>query len=555
MADNASPKKKPMVGWYDPRQLINTGLQVLASDLIGTRFDARREEALAAKQDEPLHDYSARQGDFWFDFMADTGDGWDPTFAMAKLVSREVSVEGHKLPRGDFLILGGDQIYPYASKEEYQDRLIGPLNAAAKDAGEAHVDLYAIPGNHDWYDGLISFLRLFTQRRGIGDWKVTDKTTGEERSVGGWRTRQARSYFALKLPSRWWLWAVDTQLEADLDQPQVDYFQSVVRKMDLGDRLIVCLPEPDWLYGKMKKNPGLMNNMDFLLTHVIDKSMKVYLTISGDLHHYRRHQSECEPTRHKIVAGGGGAFLHPTHRHKVSSVKVHDGTFALNQDTQFPSESTSFWLTFKNLLAPWLNPWFGTLTAPVYLFFAWQLTSVKWGLKPLFELTVSQPAVMLALVAVALVGFFYFSVGSRKLRLLWGTLAHGGAHIAAVLALAHLITCWFGADPTDWHTALPRLLGLLIGGYLLGPIIMGLYLLISLNVFGTHHNEAFSALRIKHYKNFLRMCVRANGDLDIYPVGVPHLNKPPILIEGPITITPYPDKGVDTGTRGCSKSC
>lgn len=87
MPSDTRPKKKAMVGWYDPRQLINTGIQVLASDLIGTRFDARREEALAAKQSDLPHDYSAFGADFWFDFMADTGDGWESTFAMAKLVS------------------------------------------------------------------------------------------------------------------------------------------------------------------------------------------------------------------------------------------------------------------------------------------------------------------------------------------------------------------------------------------------------------------------------------------------------------------------------------
>ena len=47
-------------------------------------------------------------------------------------------------------------------------------------------DMYALPGNHDWYDGLTSFMRLFCQ----GGW------------VGAWRTRQRRSYFAVKLPSK-----------------------------------------------------------------------------------------------------------------------------------------------------------------------------------------------------------------------------------------------------------------------------------------------------------------------------------------------------------------
>src|SRR4051794_24808614 len=82
------PVKKPMVGWYDPRQLLRRGGQVLVSDLIGTRFDVRREEALAAKPDEPLIKYSAA-GDFWFDYMADTGDGWDSTRTMLSLTARD----------------------------------------------------------------------------------------------------------------------------------------------------------------------------------------------------------------------------------------------------------------------------------------------------------------------------------------------------------------------------------------------------------------------------------------------------------------------------------
>lgn len=39
-------------------------------------------------------------------------------------------------------------------------------------------------------------------------------------------------------------------------------------------------------------------------------------------------------------------------------------------------------------------------------------------------------------------------------------------------------------------------------------------------VMGRHHNEAFSALKIKGYKNFLRFKIGRDGDLRIYPVGV-----------------------------------
>ena len=42
---------------------------------------------------------------------------------------------------------------------------------------------------------------------------------------------------------------------------------------------------------------------------------------------------------------------------------------------------------------------------------------------------------------------------------------------------------------------------------------MGLYLLVSVNVFGRHSEEAFSGLRIEDYKHFLRMHVGRTGAL------------------------------------------
>jgi len=71
--------------------------------------------------------------------------------------------------------------------------------------------MLALPGNHDWYDGLTSFLRLFTQGR----------------MIGGWRTEQKRSYFTVQLPHRWWLYAVDIQ------QGMLDLLQTRVAKEKL----------------------------------------------------------------------------------------------------------------------------------------------------------------------------------------------------------------------------------------------------------------------------------------------------------------------------------
>ncbi len=73
-------------------------------------------------------------------------------------------------------------------------------------------------------------------------------------------------------------------------------------------------------------------------------------------------------------------------------------------------------------------------------------------------------------------------------------------------------------------------------GWLVAPTLLGLYLLVSLNLFGTHHNEAFSSLRITGYKNFLRFHIAKDGTLEIYPIGLERVDAPPELIETPITL-------------------
>jgi hypothetical protein len=40
-----------------------------------------------------------------------------------------------------------------------------------------------------------------------------------------------------------------------------------------------------------------------------------------------------------------------------------------------------------------------------------------------------------------------------------------------------------------------------------------------------HHNEAFSAIKIEGYKNFLRLSINKDGDLTIFPIGVEKINK------------------------------
>ena len=61
---------------------------------------------------------------------------------------------------------------------------------------------------------------------------------------------------------------------------------------------------------------------------------------------------------------------------------------------------------------------------------------------------------------------------------------------------------------------------ILLGGFVFGSLIMGIYLLLSMNVFGRHGNEAFSSLGVEDWKNFLRLHINEQGELTIYPIGL-----------------------------------
>ena len=61
---------------------------------------------------------------------------------------------------------------------------------------------------------------------------------------------------------------------------------------------------------------------------------------------------------------------------------------------------------------------------------------------------------------------------------------------------------------------------IVLGGWIVGSLLLGVYLLISLNLFGRHMNEAFSSLRIEDWKHFLRLHIDEGGRLTIFPIGL-----------------------------------
>lgn len=572
-------EKLKMVGWYDPGQLMQTAGQVVVSTIFGRNADQRMIEALFADVDsvalpdpsDPrlieggVEDYSDLS-DLWIDYVADTGDGWNSTYTVAYYLSRptltcrDPNGAEHTTRAGQILIFGGDEVYPTASQLEYKRRTLAPYDDAFEGAA-SRPDLYAIPGNHDWYDSLVAFTRYFISKT----------------EVKGFRTRQARSYFALKLPHGWWLLGLDVQLGSYIDGPQVDYFQQVAEQIAAEDSVIICNAEPAWIYDHLYKqdDPNMDDrNLDFV-ERVILKGKSVRVFLAGDLHHYRRHAAGDQTQ--KITAGGGGAFLHPTHGADIERIqeafdgqdKAQSRNFVHKQSWPPPEESRK--LCRRNLFFHWLNPKFGIVPALLYLLSAWSVMAPigELGLSDFGAAIYTTMTTMLNSplavfwVVIVFLGFWLFTdTHVRWYRWVGGTV-HGLAHVVAIFFIgwgaAYLVVHEMGFPFRSIGQLL--LSGIIIFGcgYLIGPFILGIYLFISLNGFGRHANEAFSSLRIEDWKSFVRLRIAPDGTVTVFPIGIRQvprrwlessddLSGPrfvpddpnatmPELIEGPITIT------------------
>jgi hypothetical protein len=499
-----------MTGWYDPHVLARSAVLVTIANLFGRNSDQRLIEALA-NQPQAAFDYSREPGEFWLDYVSDIGDGWNSAFAVASALAQPELIARDPAEvtcSGRVLVFGGDEVYPYPSRKAYEIHTEKPYATAF--AGRRCPDLFAVPGNHDWYDSLIAFSRTFCR---------------PERGFAGCRTQQTRSYFALRLPANWWLLAIDLQLGADLDEPQVQYFQRVAEAMNDEARVVLCVPEPQWIFERRYPQDSDYEDtaLTFLQTKVLKHPVEVF--VAGDVHHYKRHSNDAGV--HKIICGGGGAFLHPTH---VPRAKTLPNGFV--EQATFPAREVSSKLAWRNLRFPVLNPRFMWIPAVVYALSAWlasanlrpaHLESMGRALHASTTAALRDPFDGLWLLAF-LGGFIFFTDTHIKWYRVLGGLTHAITHLFAAFAIGWLALLFTtrGLD-LPYGNSLQLLLSGTITFFVGGPVgsfIMGLYLLISVQLFGRHSEQAFSALRVQDYKSWLRMKIDARGDLTIYAFGI-----------------------------------
>ncbi|PIA56382.1 hypothetical protein AQUCO_00700595v1 [Aquilegia coerulea] len=469
-----------MVPWYSgtSADLFKTAFDLLVSVTVFLgRFDMRMMQAAMTQDQDGTHkgdlfyDHFSDKEDLWFDFMSDTGDGGSSSYAVARLLAQpsihlECGDSVRNLQRGALLLIGGDLAYPNPSAFTYERRFFCPFEYALQPPPSyrpEHIAVnkpelpygfsemkqydgpqcFVIPGNHDWFDGLHTYMRYICHK----SW------------LGGWFLPQKKSYFALQLPRGWWVFGLDQALHGDIDVFQFKFFAELIKdKVGENDSVIIMTHEPNWLLDWYWNDVSGKN-----VSHLIQDYLKgrCKLRMAGDLHHYMRHsfvQSE-KPVyvQHLLVNGCGGAFLHPTH--VFGNFNKFNGTSYENK-AAYPSFEDSSKIALGNILKFRKMNWqFDFIGGIIYFVlvssmfpqckldhilqddsFSGHLRSFFGGVWLAFMYVLEQSYASLAGTLLLLIAAFLFvpSKVSRKRRAIIGFL-HVSAHMVSALILMLLL--------------------------------------------------------------------------------------------------------------------
>lgn len=253
--------------------------------------------------------------DFSFVVIGDPGEG-DPSQHVLKdqilMVSNKREVK--------FVVISSDIVYPSGAMKDYERKFFLPFKGVTK-------PIYAIPGNHDWYDALDAFVATFytpaaaklaIEARVKSDLKLSGTTQAvidriieqasflrKEYQVP--TGHQTAPFFQVS-NDHFLLLTIDTGVLRRVDETQLAWIKAVL-EASKGKFVIALLGHPFYAIGEYQGNM----NSDFKALHDLLREYKVPLVMAGDTHdleYYKEMpQNNDGHTMHHFVNGGGGAYL------------------------------------------------------------------------------------------------------------------------------------------------------------------------------------------------------------------------------------------------------
>ena len=143
--------------WYFNTESWATGVYQKLTELRVDRWRASMIEAVASAYDGPgdalfrVTPPDIEDGDFSFIVIGDPGEGDASQYALVERlidISRRADIK--------FLVVASDVVYPAGAMADYEYNSYMPFKGFTK-------PIYALPGNHDWFDALEGFNANFLE--------------------------------------------------------------------------------------------------------------------------------------------------------------------------------------------------------------------------------------------------------------------------------------------------------------------------------------------------------------------------------------------------------
>jgi 3',5'-cyclic AMP phosphodiesterase CpdA len=253
--------------------------------------------------------------DFSFVVIGDPGEG-DPS----QYVLKDQILTVSNKPDIKFVVISSDIVYPSGAMKDYERKFFLPFKGVTK-------PIYAIPGNHDWYDALDAFVatfytpeaaRLAIEARMQSDLKFTATTDRAVQSLIKQASILRKEYQLpvgyqnapfFQVSNDYFVFlSIDTGVLRRVDATQLAWIKAVL-EASKGKYVMALLGHPFYAIGEYQGNM----NPDFKALHDLLRAHKVSLIMAGDTHdleYYKEMpQNNDGHTMHHFVNGGGGAYL------------------------------------------------------------------------------------------------------------------------------------------------------------------------------------------------------------------------------------------------------
>jgi hypothetical protein len=316
--------------WINPKPLWDSRNDRIAR-WVGDSTDDERKRWIEAQRRKGI-DTSftvsnfAGRDELSFFVLGDPGEGDDSQYHV--LAPLHATKDGLA-----FTYILSDVIYPAGDVRDYYDKFFWPYQKLPG-------PIYAIPGNHDWYDGLHGFmiqlcdadpdLRPPSRReesrlkRVFFDltWREASEAMQDEleemRKLRPDPSNQPAPYFVVELKDLL-LVGIDTGIRGVIDDQQAEWLRGVSK---LPKDKILMTGKP-MIVDAGRKTTQIAGSKETVNALVDDPAHRYIAVMGGDIHNYQRY-----PVRHEdgrvvqhIVSGAAGAYTKATHKIPKATVE------------------------------------------------------------------------------------------------------------------------------------------------------------------------------------------------------------------------------------------